>query len=72
MGLFFTMASRIVSKSPPVERSITVSAPKCTARCNLSSSPSMFEVVAELPMLLALILQLKLIPTIMGSNPCFK
>ncbi len=43
--------------SPPVERSMTVSAPYFTAYCNLASSSSIFDVVAEFPML-ALILHL--------------
>ena len=46
---------------PPVERSITVSAPRSTAILSLASSLSMSEVTAELPML-ALILHLALMP----------
>ena len=44
---------------PPVERSITVSAPRSTAILSLASSLSTSEVTAELPML-ALILQTRL------------
>ena len=47
--------------SLPVERSITVSAPKWTAMCSLSSSSSTLLVTAELPML-ALILHLAAMP----------
>ena len=50
------IALRMPSMFLPVERSITVSAPKWTAVCSFSSSPSMSLVTAELPML-ALILQ---------------
>ena len=53
--------------SPPVERSITVSAPYFTQYSSLSSSSSMLEVVAELPML-ALILHLEPTPMHMGSR----
>ena len=37
------IASRIIGISPPVERSITVSAPKCTAVCSLRNSSSTFD-----------------------------
>ena len=53
--------------SSPVERSITVSAPKWTAVCSFSSSPSMSLVTAELPML-ALILRLAAMPMPIGSS----
>ena len=39
------MALRMAGISPPVERSITVSAPYLTEYCNFSSSSLMFEVV---------------------------
>ena len=52
------MAWRMASMSPPVERSITVSAPRWTAVCSFSSSSSILLVTAELPML-ALILHLR-------------
>ena len=45
------MAARISSIFLPVDRSMTVSAPKWTAVCSFSSSPSMSLVTAELPML---------------------
>ena len=53
--------------SPPVERSITVSAPKCTEVCSFFSSSSMSEVTAELPML-ELILHSEAMPIAMGSS----
>ena len=59
--------SRIVGISPPVERSMTVSAPKWTAVCSLRSSSSMLEESAELPML-ALILQSESTPMAIGSS----
>ena len=52
---------------PPVERSITVSAPKLTAVCSLSSSSPTLEVTAELPML-ALILHRVATPIPIGSS----
>ena len=53
--------------SLPVERSITVSAPKWTAVCSFSSSPSMLLVTAELPML-ALIFVFAAMPMPIGSS----
>ena len=67
-GLAAMMAARIASMLPPVERSITVSAPRSTAVFSLSSSLSTSEVTAELPML-ALILHLALMPMPIGSSP---
>ena len=61
------MALRMRGMSPPVERSITVSAPYFTAYCSLASSSSIFEVVAELPML-ALILHFDSTPMHIGSR----
>ena len=52
----------------PVDRSITVSAPKWTAVCSFSSSPSMSLVTAELPML-ALIFVRAAMPMHIGSQP---
>ena len=52
------MAWRMASMSPPVERSMTVSAPRWTAVCSFSSSSSTLLVTAELPML-ALILHVR-------------
>ena len=52
------IASRISSMSPPVERSITVSAPYCTANCELLQLAVDVDVTAELPMF-ALILTLR-------------
>ena len=51
----------------PVERSITVSAPQSVAHRSLSTSSSIEEVTAELPML-ALIFTRKLRPMIIGSS----
>ncbi len=62
------MARRMRGISPPVERSITVSAPNFTAYSSFSSSPAMLEVVEELP-ILALILHFEAIPMHMGSSP---
>ena len=53
--------------SLPVERSITVSAPKWTAMCSFSSSSSTLLVTAELPML-ALILHVAAMPMPIGSS----
>ena len=50
------IAWRMASMLPPVDRSMTVSAPRWTAVCSFSSSSSTSLVTAELPML-ALILQ---------------
>ena len=61
------MASRVSSSAVPVERSITVSAPYFTANCSFSSSPSMSDVTAELPMF-ALILTLLTLPTAIGLS----
>ena len=62
------IAWRMRSMSLPVERSITVSEPKWTAVCSLSSSSSTLLVTAELPML-ALILHLAATPIAIGSSP---
>ena len=51
----------------PVERSITVSAPQCVAHRIFSTSSSIEEVTAELPML-ALIFTRKRLPIIIGSD----
>src|SRR5258708_18866256 len=51
--------SRVVWMFLPVDRSITLSAPQRMAQTSFSTSSSMLEVTAELPML-ALILTLKL------------
>src|SRR5271170_7358818 len=66
-GLWRRIASRISGIFPPVERSITVSAPKLTAVCSLSSSSRIFDVTAELP-ILALILHLVATPIPIGSS----
>jgi hypothetical protein len=66
-GEWRMIASRIIGISPPVERSITVSAPKCTAVCSLRNSSSTFELSAELPML-ALILHRLSTPIAIGSS----
>ncbi len=59
--------ARISSRSPPVERSITVSAPHSTARHSLASSASLHELTGEAPML-ALILVLTPRPMPTGSS----
>ncbi len=58
--------SRVVWMSLPVDRSITVSAPHLVAQVSFSTSSSMEEVTAELPML-ALSLVRKADPMIIGS-----
>ena len=60
-------ASRQASRSPPVDRSITVSAPQWMAQTIFSTSSSIELVTAELPML-ALIFTRKLRPMIIGSD----
>ncbi len=52
------IAFRISGISPPVDRSITVSAPYCTAYRSFASSSSMFEEVDEFP-IFALILHVR-------------
>src|SRR5271170_1214875 len=66
-GEWRRMVSRISGILPPVERSITVSAPCWMAMCSLRSSSSMLEVTAELPML-ALTLHFVAMPMPMGSS----
>jgi hypothetical protein len=61
------IAFRISGMSPPVERSITVSAPYFTEYRSFSSSPSTSDVVALLP-ILALILHVDAIPIAIGSS----
>ena len=61
------MAWRMRGMSPPVERSITVSAPYFTEYSSFSSSSSISDVTAELPML-ALILHLDATPMHIGSR----
>ena len=51
----------------PVDRSITVSAPHSVAHCSFSTSSSIDDRTAELPML-ALIFTRKLRPMIIGSS----
>ena len=58
--------SRVVWMSVPVDRSMTVSVPQRVAQSIFSTSSSMDEVMAELPML-ALIFTAKPRPMIMGS-----
>ena len=70
-GLAAMIARRMASMLPPVERSITVSEPRSTAILSLASSLSMSEVTAELPML-ALILQMALMPMPIGSRPSLR
>ena len=66
-GLLRRIQSRVVWMLAPVDRSITVSAPQRVAHTSLSTSSSMLEVVAELPML-ALTLTRKLRPIAIGSS----
>ncbi len=66
-GLCRMIASRICGMSPPVERSITVSAPYFRQMRSFSSSPSMSLTTALLPMF-ALILQVAPTPMAMGSS----
>lgn len=66
-GLLRTIQSRVVWMFLPVDRSITLSAPQRIAHTSFSTSSSMLEVTAELPML-ALIFTLKLRPIAIGST----
>ena len=66
-GLLRTIHSRVSWMFLPVERSITVSAPQRIAHTIFSTSSSIDEVTAELPML-ALIFTRKLRPMIIGSS----
>ena len=59
--------SRVSWMCLPVERSITVSAPQSVAQRSLSTSSSIDELTAELPMF-ALIFTRKLRPMIIGSS----
>ncbi len=59
--------SRVAWMFSPVDRSITVSAPQRVAHCSFSTSSSIDELTAELPML-ALIFTRKLRPMIIGSS----
>jgi len=61
------MAWRIPGMSPPVERSMAVSAPYWIAERSFSNSSPTFETTDELPML-ALILQREAIPMAIGSR----
>ena len=61
------IAWRMASMLPPVDRSMTVSAPRWTAVCSFSSSSSTLPVTAELPML-ALILHATATPMPIGSS----
>ena len=70
-GLASMMARRMPSMLPPVDRSMTVSAPRWTAVCNFSSSSSAVPVTAELPML-ALILHAAATPMAIGSSLPFR
>src|SRR2546423_15563343 len=65
-GALRMIHSRVVWMFLPVERSITVSAPQRVAHFIFSTSSSIEEVTAELPML-ALIFTRKLRPMIIGS-----
>ncbi len=59
--------SRVVWMFRPVERSMTVSAPQRVAQVIFSTSSSIEEVTAELPMF-ALIFTRKLVPMMAGST----
>ena len=56
-----------ISKSPPVDKSMTVSAPQRVAHTSLSTSSATDEVTIELP-ILALTFTRKLRPMIIGSD----
>src|SRR5256886_10325363 len=66
-GLFRMIHSRVAWMVLPVDRSITVSAPHLVAQRIFSTSSSMEEATALLPML-ALIFTRKLRPMIIGSD----
>ncbi len=66
-GLLRMIHSRVSWMFLPVERSITVSAPQRAAQTIFSTSSSIDEPIAELPML-ALILTRKLRPMMVGSS----
>src|SRR5580704_8646184 len=66
-GEWRRMVSRISGMLPPVERSMTVSAPCWMAMWSLRSSSSILEETAELPML-AFTLQWVAMPMPMGSS----
>ena len=67
MGDAPMMALRMAGISPPVERSITVSAPYLTEASSFSSSPAISLVTEELP-ILELILHLEATPMHIGSR----
>src|SRR5471032_921324 len=67
IGALRTIHSRVSWMLRPVDRSITVSAPQRIAHTIFSTSSSIEEETAELPML-ALIFTRKLRPMIIGSN----
>ena len=66
-GALRTIHSRVSWMLRPVDRSMTVSAPQRIAHTIFSTSSSIEEVTAELPML-ALIFTRKLRPMIIGSS----
>src|SRR5438132_1392494 len=66
-GEFLKIHSRVAWMFLPVERSMTVSAPHLVAQRIFSTSSSMLEATALLPML-ALIFTRKLRPMIIGSD----
>jgi hypothetical protein len=66
-GLASMIACRMPLRFPPVDRSITVSAPCLTATRSFSSSPATLLVTALLPMF-ALILHFEAIPIAIGSR----
>ena len=67
-GEALIIAVRISSKlPPPVDKSITVSAPYFTARLSLSTSSCKLEELGEAP-ILALTLHLEAIPIAIGSK----
>src|SRR6185437_4195522 len=65
-GEFLKIHSRVSWMFLPVDKSIMVSAPQRQAQTAFSTSSSILELTAELP-ILALILTRKLRPIIMGS-----
>ena len=66
-GEFLKIHSRVVWMFLPVERSITLSAPQRDDQTIFSTSSSIEEVTAELP-ILALIFTRKFRPIIIGSD----
>ena len=73
--LWRTIASRQASRSPPVDRSMTVSAPQRSAQCSFSTSSSVLDETGEAPMLaLILVFAARPMPSDPGGSrgaPCW-